>query len=256
MFKTLKRYGQNFLIDKNILDLIISRADLRESDCVLEVGAGEGVLTRELLSHDIRHLHSIELDERLRASLEDLQGIQNFSLHWADAVKFDYDSLSPFPNKLIANIPYNITTPLIWELIKYASRGLNYYLLMLQKEAALRLTAKPDTKERYPLGIAIEAMGHANIIHNVSRTCFKPVPKVDSAITEIVIERNYELANDSLWSSLLHSGFSHRRKTLINNLRGFNGLDDLDLGELNNKRAEDLTCGEWLKIYKKVQGDS
>ena len=121
---------------------------------------------------------------------------------------------------------------------------------MLQKEAALRLTAKPDTKERYPLGIAIELMGHADIIHNVSRTCFKPVPKVDSAITEIVINRNYELAQDDVFSELLHAGFAHRRKTLINNLRGFHGLHDLDLHELNNKRAEDLTCEEWLKIYR------
>ena len=246
--KALKRFGQNFLVDKNILNLIITRADLKSSDCVLEIGPGHGVLTRELLAHGISYLHAIELDERLHASLDDFTR-DNFALHWGDAVKFDYDTLSPFPNKLVANIPYNITTPLIWNLLKYASNGLRYYLLMLQKEAALRLTAKPDTKERYPLGIAIEAMGHAAIIHHVSRTCFKPVPKVDSAIVEIVIEKNFELSGNALWRELLHAGFAHRRKTLINNLRGFHEIQDLDLGEFANKRAEDLTCCDWLKIY-------
>ncbi|MBQ7733267.1 MAG: ribosomal RNA small subunit methyltransferase A [Synergistaceae bacterium] len=250
MIKALKRYGQNFLVDKNILNLIIMRADLKSSDCVLEIGPGQGVLTRELLAQGISYLHAIELDQRLQASLDDLTARADFALHWGDAVKFDYDTLSPFPNKLVANIPYNITTPLIWELIKYASRGLRYYLLMLQKEAALRLTAKPDTKERYPLGIAIEAMGHAGIIHHVSRTCFKPVPKVDSAIVEIVIDRNFELACDDLWRELLHAGFAHRRKTLANNLRGFHDIQDLgDFADIRNMRAEDLTCCDWLKIY-------
>ena len=253
MIKALKRYGQNFLIDKNILSLIISRSDLQKSDCVLEVGPGHGVLTCELLNNNIRYLHAIELDSRLRDSLENLPERKNFAIHWADAVKFDYALLSPFPNKLIANIPYNITTPLIWKLIKYAAQGLNYYLLMLQKEAALRLTARPDTKERYPLGVILELMGHAEIIHNVSRNCFKPVPKVDSVITEIVINKNFELGRDNFFSELLHAGFSHRRKTLINNLRGFHGVNNIDFHELNNKRAEDLTCEEWLNIYHELK---
>ena len=118
---------------------------------------------------------------------------------------------------------------------------------MLQKESALRLTAKPDTKLRYPLGICIEAMGHAEIIRNVGRECFRPVPDVDSAVTEIVIDKNFETACDSSWSELLHKAFAHRRKTLANNLKGY-----IDTGELGKKRAEDLTINEWLKIYSSV----
>ena len=247
--KALKRFGQNFLIDKNILGLIVSRADLKESDCVLEIGPGHVVLTRELLANDIRYCHAVEIDKRLIPSLEKFLETGKFDLHWGDAVKFDYSSLEPFPNKLIANIPYNITTPLIWQLIRYAGQGLRYYLLMLQKEAALRLTARPDTRERYPLGIAIESMGRASIIHQVGRQCFRPVPNVDSALVEIVIEKNFELVNNPLWSELLHAGFAHRRKTLGNNLRGWHGLCDADLGDLSHRRAEDLTCDEWLKIY-------
>ena len=251
MIKTLKRFGQNFLIDKNILAFIISRADLNESDCVLEIGAGEGVLTREILAQKINCLHSIEIDERLRPSLEEI-AINNpaLKLHWGDAVKFDYDSLQPFPNKVVANIPYNITTPLISELIKYP--GIKYYLLMLQKESAERITAKPDTKARYPLGVMIEAMGHAEIVHRVSRNCFKPVPKVDSALVEIVIDKNFDIARENLFSDLLHKGFSHRRKTLLNNLRGFMNIDNWGeiLKDSASLRAEDLTCEKWLEIYR------
>ncbi|MBR0150421.1 MAG: ribosomal RNA small subunit methyltransferase A, partial [Synergistaceae bacterium] len=99
--------------------------------------------------------------------------------------------------------------------------------------------------ERYPLGVAVGAMGRASIVRNVSRECFRPVPEVDSAVTEIVIERNFELGGDSLWSELLHRGFSHRRKTLANNLKGY--ADALSYGAM---RAEDLTCGEWLEIFR------
>ena len=250
----LKRFGQNFLIDKNILAEIISRADLKESDCVLEIGPGHGVLTRALLEKNIACLHSIELDERLRPELENLERREkNFYLHWGDAVKFDYTSLNPFPNKVIANIPYNITTPLIWELLKFSGLGLNYFLFMLQKEAALRIIAPPDTKARYPLGVTIDAMGRAGIVKNVSRNCFRPVPEVDSAIVEIIIEKNFDLMKNSTWSDLLHRGFAHRRKTLLNNLKGFKNISDWreifnGLGIDENIRAEDLSCDEWIKI--------
>ena len=170
-------------------------------------------------------------------------------------MKFDYEKLNPFPNKIIANIPYNITTPLIWKLLRFS--WLKYHLYMLQKEAALRIIAPPDTKERYPLGITIEAMGHAVIVKDVSRNCFRPIPKVDSAIVEIVIEKNFELAQDSLWSEMLHKSFSQRRKTLLNNLKNFHDCDMNNILEaLNinvNIRAEDLTSEEWLKIYKKIK---
>ena len=251
MMRALKRFGQNFLVDKNILALIIERAGLRENDCVLEIGPGHGVLTRALLAENVSCLHAVELDERLRPELEALAiEDERLRLHWADAVKFDYASLSPFPEKIIANIPYNITTPLIWELLKFP--GISYHLYMLQKESAERITAKPDTKSRYPLGVTIEAMGRASIVRNVPRECFRPVPQVNSAIVEIEITRNYELAGSKLWSELLHRGFSHRRKTLMNNLKGFIDVDAEILGDKAGMRAEDLTCDDWLNIYHEI----
>ena len=246
--RALKRYGQNFLVDRNILSLIVKRAELSAEDTVLEIGPGHGVLTRALLAENVKCIHCVEIDERLKPELDELS-VKNPSLkvHWGDAVKFDYESLVPFPNKAVANIPYNITTPLIWELLKFAKRGLKYHLYMLQKESALRLTAPPDTKERYPLGVTVEAVGNARIVHNVSRGCFRPMPKVDSALVEIEAVKNLEIANDSLWSEILHKGFAQRRKTLANNLRG---IDLLCYGRM---RAEDLTCDEWLEIYRSAK---
>ncbi len=248
--KALKRYGQNFLADRNILGLMLERSGACESDCVLEIGPGHGVLTRGLLAYGVRCLHCVELDERFRPELEELAHDvkdERLILHWGDAVKFGYDSLNPFPDKVIANIPYNITTPLIWELLKFADKGLRYHMYMLQKEAADRITAPPDTKARYPLGVCLEAMGRARVVRKVPPECFRPVPEVDSAIVEIVIERNFGLGRSEKWSELLHRGFAHRRKTLANNLKGF-----ADAGEFGGKRAEDLSCEEWLKIYTSV----
>ena len=250
--RALKRYGQNFLVDRNILACIIRRACLSPDDVILEIGPGHGVLTRALLAENVKCVHAVEIDERLRPELEEIsRNDSRLVLHWADAVRYDYASLTPFPNKVVANIPYNITTPLIWELLRFAESGLRYHLYMLQKEPAMRLTAPPDTKERYPLGVTVQAMGHAEIVRNVSRECFRPVPNVDSVLCKIVITENFGLARDSLWSEILHRGFSHRRKTLANNLKGF--ADCLNYGSM---RAEDLTCGEWLEIYGEAKKDS
>ncbi len=247
MIRALKRYGQNFLQDRNVLAFMIEHSGACENDCVLEIGPGHGILTRALLDASVKCVHCVELDERFRdeLSLSD----DRLHVHWGDAVTFDYDSLVPFPNKIIANIPYNITTPLIWKLIQYAEHGLTYHMYMLQKEAAIRLTAPPDTKARYPLGVTVEAIGRASILKNVSRECFRPIPNVDSVIAEIVIERNFEIACDSLWSEMLHRGFAHRRKTLQNNLKDFMSVPN----EYAKMRAEDLTCDEWLKIYRELK---
>ncbi|MBQ7219353.1 MAG: ribosomal RNA small subunit methyltransferase A [Synergistaceae bacterium] len=245
--KALKRYGQNFLVDRNILGVMIAQAGLTENDCVLEIGPGHGVLTRAILAEKVKCLHCVELDERLRPELEEIHD-GRLSLHWGDAVKYDYSSLAPFPGKVIANIPYKITTPLIWELIKFADKGLRYMLLMLQKEAAERITAPADTRARYPLGVCIEAVGKAKAVRSVPPQCFRPAPKVYSAIVEIEISRNFELAGSALWSRMLHLGFAHRRKTLANNLKGW-ALPE-GIGE---KRAEDLSADEWIKIYSSAQ---
>jgi 16S rRNA (adenine1518-N6/adenine1519-N6)-dimethyltransferase len=257
-FRHKKRFGQNFLVDRNILSEIVERAAV-SNDVVLEVGAGEGVLTRELLSRGCAHVHAVELDFRLRSVLEKLQAEQpRLDVIWSDAMKVDYGALVPFPNKVVANIPYNITTPLIWKLLVYATLGLTYHLYMVQKEAADRLTAERDTKNRYPLGVTLEVMGKVTLVRNVPPSCFRPAPHVDSAVVEIELERRLDLMENSLWSDLLHACFRQRRKTLLNNLKGFGGLEDwrpvLSEADIDPKiRAEDLNGEEWLRLYSSIR---
>jgi 16S rRNA (adenine1518-N6/adenine1519-N6)-dimethyltransferase len=253
-FRPKKRFGQNFLVDRNILSAMVERAAVADH-VVLEVGPGEGILTKELLLEGCARLYAVELDLRLKDELEKLSAADpRLDLIWGDAVRIDYGALSPFPSKVVANIPYNITTPLIWRLLAFAPNGLSYHLYMVQKEAADRLAADRDTKERYPLGVALEVMGKVTLVRRVPPSCFRPMPRVDSAVVEIELRRNFHLMKDSFWSDLLHAGFRQRRKTLFNNLKDFAGIRDWrplldDVGLDLKIRAEDLSGEEWLKLY-------
>ena len=255
-FHTLHRLGQNFLVDRNVLAEIVERSGVGEGDVVLEVGPGQGVLTRALLERGCV-LHAVELDQRLRPELEPLEAGGRLFLHWGDALRMDYASFAPFPKKVIANIPYNITTPLIWKLLEFAPLGLASCLFMVQKEAADRLTAPADTKERYPLGVTLEVMGETSCIRRVPPSCFRPMPRVESALVEIFIRKNQDLPEGGLWSELLHRAFAHRRKTLHNNLKDFKGIDAArwdalleECGVSPLARAEDLAGEEWLSVFR------
>jgi 16S rRNA (adenine1518-N6/adenine1519-N6)-dimethyltransferase len=270
-FRAKKRLGQNFLADRGILAEIVKRAQVSPDDVVLEVGPGKGILTRELLLKNCSRLFAVEMDLRLKDTLEGLSAEfgPRLSIVWGDAVRIDYNALFPFPNKAVANIPYNITTPLIWRLLAFAPQGLNYHLYMVQKEAADRLTAKRDTKERYPLGVALEVMGEVTFVRKVPPACFRPIPRVESALVEIRLKRNLRLMENSRWSALLHAGFRQRRKTLVNNLKDSH-LKDGELGNCGDAgawasllerlgidpkaRAEDLSGEEWLNLHNACPG--
>ena len=266
-FQASSRFGQNFLVDRNILRKIIKHADINGSDILLEIGPGKGILTRALLEGGCRKLFAVELDTRLEPFLAEINAMfPNLMIFWEDALKLDYaESLREMPTKVIANIPYNITTPLIWRLLEtLAPRGLKYLLLMVQKESAERLCAPPGSRSRYPLGITIEAMGFSRKIFNVPPGAFRPVPKVESAVIEIIIERDYELANSPSWRDLLRGSFAQRRKTLMNNLaRKGLPFDKAAISEAMNAcsiqtniRAEELTTEQWLDFHRELQKGS
>ncbi len=254
--RALHRFGQHFLVDQNVLVEIVERSAVGPGDVVWEIGPGQGVLLRALLERQIAFLHAVELDERMKPGLEALAARDpRLKLHWGDALRLDYPAeLVPFPGKVVANIPYNITTPLIWQLLAFARPGLTYHLYMVQKEAADRLAAPADTRERYPLGVTLEVMGTVTRVRKVPASCFRPAPRVESALVEIVIQRHHELTCDPLWSELLHRAFAHRRKTLLNNLKGFRSLEDwagflAGAGVDPRARAEDLEGDVWLTLY-------
>jgi len=254
------KIGQNFLVDLNILRVILDHADIGTRDTVLEVGAGKGVLTRGILERKPKVLYALEIDRSLQPFLEELSGkYDNLRLFWGDALKAGFpETFDPTPNKMVANIPYHITTPLIWKVLEsLAQNGLEYLLLMVQKEAADRICAPACCKDRYPLGVTVRSMGNSRILQLVPPEAFRPTPSVTSAILEIRIKRNLDLPNSRSWRFLLRSGFSQRRKTLANNLdRNFPGIrgtlaplmDSLGLPPL--ARAEELEIEQWQYLHK------
>ncbi|MCF4113483.1 MULTISPECIES: 16S rRNA (adenine(1518)-N(6)/adenine(1519)-N(6))-dimethyltransferase RsmA [Dethiosulfovibrio] len=252
--------GQNFLINRDIVRRTVEKADITENDVILEIGPGQGVLTREILSSRCSHLHSIEIDRRLEPFLQDIEGDDRFSLHWGDGVKFPYGELRPVPSKVVANIPYHVTTPLIWSILeKLAPSGLSYMIMMVQKEAADRLVAQASTKERYPLGITLAAMGSAKTYMKVSPGSFRPIPKVSSALVELTIERRRDLPSDDLWRKVLKAGFSQRRKKLANNLVSLGVKKEeilalMDRSDIPSEaRAETLSVSQWLEFVESLR---
>ncbi len=258
---TKSKLGQNFLVDKGILNRIVKFAEVSQDDVILEIGAGEGNLTRLLLETDCSRLYAVEIDTDLKPFLRMLEG-PRLELIFGDAVRLDFTALTPTPNKLVANIPYHITTPLLWHILEdLAPKGFHRIIVMVQQEVARRLQAQPHSKERSPLGITLQAMGNVRILRSVPPAAFRPMPKVNSAIVEINICRWIELANDRLWRHILRTGFSKRRKTLANALSSCLSIEKGVIEELLKRqnlnilvRPEDLNFEDWLYLRDKLEG--
>lgn len=253
--------GQNFLIDESVVAYTVKRAAVTPDDVILEIGPGGGILTRGLLSAGPRALCAVEVDERLRDGLEALASRDGrLRLFWGDAVRFDYRSELPeTPTKIVANLPYHITTPILWTFLeKLIPAGVGYMLLMVQLESAERIASPERSRARSPLGVTVEAMGGAEILRKVPPQAFRPQPRVNSALIEIKIERNRGLANDRTWRALLARSFTQRRKTLVNNwTAGYADIDReralaiLDAHGLSaTARAEELTLEKWFELAK------
>lgn len=251
--------GQNFLVDHTVVDYMIKRAALGKEDFVLEIGPGEGILTEGLLSTGLCGLCTLELDTRLKHIIDTLaRRDARMTALWGDAVRYDYEEALPwFPNRVIANLPYHITTPLLWTFLeKLAPHGLRYLLLMVQLESAERIISPAGHRERSPLGITIELMGSAQILRKIPPTAFRPQPRVNSCLIEIKLERDFELALDVKWRTLLSRSFAQRRKTLVNNwIAGYPGVSRdaamallVKNGLRASSRAEELTLDIWQSL--------
>jgi 16S rRNA (adenine1518-N6/adenine1519-N6)-dimethyltransferase len=254
--------GQNFLRDRSVVSWMMAQAALTSRDRGLEIGPGSGMLTKGILETDCASLDTIELDTRLRGGLETVaDGDARLSLYWGDAVNFDYSRLAAPPTHVIANLPYHITTPLIWRLLEELSvRGLRYMLLMVQREAAARIASGAGNRESSPLGITLSAMGEAAVKRGVSRSAFYPMPRVDSAVVEITFaaegDPRLELPRDRAWRRLLSGSFANRRKTLVNNWGGSFGIPkEASLAILSSRalgplsRPEEISLANWLDLH-------
>ncbi|MBW4536632.1 MAG: 16S rRNA (adenine(1518)-N(6)/adenine(1519)-N(6))-dimethyltransferase RsmA [Pleurocapsa minor HA4230-MV1] len=263
-----KQFGQHWLRDREILDRIIIAAELSQSDRVLEIGPGTGNLTSRLLSI-VSALVSVEIDRDLCKKLVYKYGEQaNFLLIQNDFLKSD---LSPFlenfpkfqnPNKVVANIPYNITGPIIAKLLgKIATPAPQQYesiVLLVQKEVGDRLVAIPGTKAYGALSIRVQYLASCELICDVPARSFYPQPKVDSVVVRLRPRTlEHPAKNPRQLETLIKLGFASRRKMLRNNLQGSIKIAELTsiLEELNFNpqcRAEDLSLEEWILLSDKI----
>lgn len=220
-FRFNKRFGQNFITDTNLLTSIVDKAGVDEGDTVLEIGVGAGTLTRAL-AEKADKVYGYEIDENLRPVLEEsLSGLKNVQIIFKDVMKVstsEIESKIGGKYKLVANLPYYITTPVIIKFIEEAE-NLQSITVMVQSEVAERICAKENTPEYGSITAGIDVIGDAKIVAKVPRTMFYPVPNVDSAVVRIDINKQkYVLTSRKAYRDVLRVAFSSRRKTLVNNL--------------------------------------
>jgi 16S rRNA (adenine1518-N6/adenine1519-N6)-dimethyltransferase len=205
-----KSLGQHFLVDENILGVIGRLAELEPGDVVLEIGPGLGILTR-YLAERVAHVHAAEFDNRLASHLED---IPNTTIHWGDAMRLDPASLDPVPTKLVANLPYNIATPIVVESLAFDA--LRAWCVMVQREVADRFFAAPATKAYGAVSVLLQLAADRTGFHPVGRTVFRPRPNVDSAL--VAFRRRLLPADYPAIKRVVQAAFAHRRKTLPNSI--------------------------------------
>jgi 16S rRNA (adenine1518-N6/adenine1519-N6)-dimethyltransferase len=207
--------GQHFLVDENILGVIERLAGLEEDDVVLEVGPGLGVLTA-YLAERVAWVHAVELDRALEPHLaERLASNANVETHFGDALRIDLSALERPPNKLVANLPYNIATPLVVESLD-GLPSVDAWTVMVQREVADRFFAAPSTKAYGAVSVLIQLVTERTGFHPVARTVFRPQPNVDSAL--VAFRRTGLPENYRDIKRLVEAAFAHRRKTLPNSL--------------------------------------
>jgi 16S rRNA (adenine1518-N6/adenine1519-N6)-dimethyltransferase len=246
-----KSLGQHFLVDENILGVIERLADLDAADVVFEVGPGLGVLTR-FLAERVAHVHAVELDRRLAP---ELAGIANTTVHWGDAMQLDIASLQPTSRKFIANLPYNVATPLVAESLGVGS--LELWCVMVQREVADRFFAVPSTKAYGSVSVMVQLATERVGFHPVSREVFRPRPNVDSAL--VAFRRVAPGASPGV-KRVVETAFSHRRKTLANAL-ALSGLVPRDravealevIGRASSARAEELEPPEFVALAEALR---
>ena len=262
-FNFKKKFGQNFLTDHNILTKITQTAELSKEVNVIEIGPGIGSLTQYLLE-EAAEVMAFEIDKSLIPILEETMApYDNFTLVSADILKVDLLSeIQKFKNpnlpiKVVANLPYYITTPILMHLIE-SKIPFSEFVVMMQKEVADRIAASPKTKAYGSLSIAVQYYMEASVAFIVPRTVFIPAPNVDSAILKMVRREAplVEVEDEEWFFKTMHSSFVHRRKTLMNNLQAAFGKESkpeieklLAQAEISPTiRGEALSIEEFAKL--------
>jgi 16S rRNA (adenine1518-N6/adenine1519-N6)-dimethyltransferase len=258
MHKAKKKFGQNFLVDEQIIGDIISVISPKPEDNMVEIGPGLGALTRPLLKK-LNHLHVVEIDRDIIARLENDYPQDNpkskLTIHGGDALEFDIATL-PAPLRIVGNLPYNISSPLLFHFADYAARITDMHF-MLQDEVVERMVAAPSTPAYGRLSVMLQYRFYMEKLLDVPPQSFRPAPKVDSAIVRMIPIPPDKIAvkNETMFAQVVATAFGQRRKTLRNTLKTF--LTESDLAKLGidgQLRAENLGVAEFASITKLLSG--
>ena len=253
-FSFQKRFGQNFLIDEHVLDKIVDAALVGKEDGVIEIGPGIGTMTQRLCEAASKVV-AIEIDRELIPILnETMSGYDNVKIINSDVMKTDLDKLireefSGMSVKVVANLPYYITTPIVMSLLEN-HLPVESITIMVQKEVAQRMQAGPGTKDYGALSLAVQYYADTYIAANVPPNCFMPRPKIGSGVIRLTVrkEAKVEVADEKLMFSLIRAAFNQRRKTLVNAVTNFPSLD-YTKEDIEKALAE-------LDISEKIRGEA
>jgi 16S rRNA (adenine1518-N6/adenine1519-N6)-dimethyltransferase len=252
-----RELGQHFLVDENILGVIGRLAELDAHDVVLEVGPGLGILTRYLADR-VHRVHAVELDRALEPHLAaGLEGRRNVDVLFGDALRLDLGALDPRPTKLVANLPYNVATPIVVESLD-GLPSIERWCVMVQREVADRFLAPPGTKAYGAVSVLVQLVTERVGFHPVARTVFRPPPKVDSAL--VALRRRGPLPERyAAVKRLVEAAFAHRRKTLPNSLELAGHTDRKraaaaleQLGFPRSTRAERLAPDDFAALAERL----
>ena len=243
-----KRFGQNFLSDQNIIRKIIAAIAPKPGDLLVEIGPGLGALTEPLLAVS-EHLHVVEIDRDLIARLKEKHDPAHLTIHEGDALKFDFATLGA-PLRVVGNLPYNISTPILFHLASYAER-VRDMTFMLQKEVVQRMVAEPGSEEYGRLSVMLQYRFNMASLFDVPPGAFRPAPKVTSAIVYLQPRPVAECTcrDEALFGRIVTAAFGQRRKTLRNTLRDW--MDDADFAALGidpQARGETLAVADYVRM--------
>lgn len=253
-FNFQKKFGQNFLIDTHVLDKIIKAADIKEDEMVLEIGPGIGTMT-QYLCEAAKEVIAVEIDKNLIPILEDtLSSYSNVTIMNQDILKVDINQLVQEKNhgkpiKVVANLPYYITTPIIMGLFE-SHVPIDNITVMVQKEVADRMQVGPGTKDYGALSLAVQYYATPYIVANVPPNCFMPRPNVGSAVIRLTRHQKkpVEVKNETLLFQLIRASFNQRRKTLVNGLNNFS--------DLSFKKETILAAIEQMGLPQTIRGEA
>lgn len=261
-----KQFGQNFLIDENILNNIVESSNICNQDLIIEIGPGIGSLTEKLIETGAKII-SFEIDRDMGEILKDrFSGIPNFELVLQDILKADLNKYIDESNivgkvKVVANLPYYITTPIIFNLLEKVDR-VEEIIIMVQNEVAARITSKEGKKDYGVLTVNVNYYGVAEKLFEVPRESFIPSPNVTSAVIKITRNKRYVVNDEKIFFSFIKAAFAQRRKKMLNSLVGsnFNGFSKEEINDVLTKnnidcnaRAEQLPIEKFVEIVNSIE---